>query len=468
MPALLLYLLQMQLALLLLLAVYYGLLRQLTFHQLNRGYLLAALALAAIYPVLDLGWLRPAVAPAAPLMQVVPAWPEATGTAVPAASGPECGLWLLAAYVLGAAVLLLRLLVQGASLWRLHRASRPVEAAGVRFRAVMGEVSPFSFGRAIYLNPAHHAPAELPVVLLHEQVHVRQAHTVDVLLGHLHRVLAWASPAAWLWLRATQENQEFIADAAVLRESQLPPKQYQYSLVRLSTLAAGPALVTPFSFITLKNRIRMMNSLPSGRRQLLRYAAGFTLLGAVAVGCATPKQAELPQPTESIEQQARTTADQALYFIDGVPSSQAAIQQLDPAALQSMHVLKGHKFMQGFDQDAFRQDFGEIGEKGIMLLVTKKGENSDALRAFNAKYNIVFREQDPSEKVVTEALAAGKEVSTTELQGKILLVNGVETPADNFSVPAGNMKSVLVLDSKQATEKFGEKGRNGAIIITTK
>ena len=160
-------------------------------------------------------------------------------------------------------MLLLQLLVQGASLWRLHRASRPA-AAGVRFRAVAGVVSPVSFGRAVYLNPAHHAPTELPVVLLHEQVHIRQAHPLDVLLGHLHRVLAWVSPAAWLWLRATQENLEFIADAAVLQESQLAPQQYQYSLIKLSALAAGPAFVKPFSFITLKNHIRMINSLPAG------------------------------------------------------------------------------------------------------------------------------------------------------------------------------------------------------------
>ncbi|MDU0370636.1 M56 family metallopeptidase [Hymenobacter endophyticus] len=467
-PPLLLYLLKTQVALLLLLGVYYGLLRRLTFHQLNRAYLLAALGLAALYPVLDLSSLRPAVAPSVPLAVVLPTWPAAPGALPVVATGPTSETWLLMAYGLGVAVLLVLLLVQGASLWRLHRASRPAQLAGLQFRAVAGEVSPFSFGRAIYLNPAHHAPAELPTILLHERVHVRQAHTLDVLLGHLHRMLAWASPAAWLWLRAAQENLEFIADAAVLHESQLAPKQYQYSLVRLSTLAAGPALVTPFSFITLKNRIRMMNSLPSGRRQLLRYAAGFTLLTGLAVGCATPKQAELPKPVSSVEQQAQTMADQAFYFVDGLPSTQAAARQLDPAALKSMHVLKGRKFMPGFNEAAFRQDFGEMGDKGVILLVTKEGENSDALRAFHTKYNITFQGQSPQDKTITEALVAGKKVSAAELQGRLLVVDGVEMPLDNFSVPAGSMKSVYVLDAEQAVKKYGEKGRQGAVLITTK
>ncbi|MET4107267.1 M56 family metallopeptidase [Hymenobacter sp. UYP22] len=467
-PPLLLYLLKTQVALLLLLGVYYGLLRRLTFHQLNRAYLLAALALAALYPVLDLSSLRPAVAPSVPLAVVLPTWPAAPATLPAVATGPTSESWLLMAYGLGVAVLLILLLVQGASLWRLHRASQPAEADGLQFRAVAGAVSPFSFGRAIYLNPAHHAPAELPTILLHEQVHVRQVHTLDVLLGHVHRALAWASPAAWLWLRAAQENLEFIADAAVLHESRLAPKQYQYSLVRLSALAAGPALVTPFSFITLKNRIRMMNSLPSGRRQLLRYVAGFTLLTGLAVSCATPKQAELPKPVSSVEQQAQTMADQAFYFVDGLPSTQAAAQQIDPAALKSVHVLKGRKFMPGFNEAAFRQDFGEMGDKGVILLVTKQGENSDALRAFNTKYNITFRVQSPQDKAVVEAITENKSITAADLKGRLLLLNAKEVLPEEVKTTPGDIQSVYVLDAEQAVKKYGEKGRQGAVLITTK
>ncbi|WBA41023.1 M56 family metallopeptidase [Hymenobacter canadensis] len=435
MPALLLYLLQMQGALLLLLAVYYGLLRRLTFHQLNRGYLLAALALAAVYPLLDLGWLRPAVAPAAPLAQVLTAWPAAAGVAAPAASGLDYGAWLLAAYGLGATVLLLQLLVQVASLWRLHRASRPAEAAGVRFRAVMGEVSPFSFGRAIYLNPAHHAPTELPVVLLHEQVHVRQAHTLDVLLGHLHRVLAWASPAAWLWLRATQENLEFIADAAVLHESQLAPKQYQYSLVRLSTLAAGPALVTPFSFIILKNRIRMMNSRPSARRQLLRYAAVLPVaLGLLLTTAATQATAAEPQQTS------RTAAP--LYFVDGKRVAESELSKLDPKAIESMNVLKG---------EAAVKAFGAEAADGAILVITKQNKNSAEVKAFMQQYSIVL---DPT--------VSNAKPSLYFLDGQ---------PSTQQAINALNRRtiaSVNVVKGPDATSVFGVGAADGVMVVVTK
>lgn len=208
MSALLLYLLQMQPALLLLLAVYYGLLRWLTLHQLNRLYLLAALGVAALYPALNLSGLLPrAATSAAPLALLVPAWATAGYAAHTTTTiGSNYGAWLLVLHWAGAGLLVLQPLLQPASLWQPHRAARATEAGGVRFRTVEEELSPFSFGQTIYLNPTRHAPAELLLVLLHEQVRVRQGHTLDVLLGHLHRALVWWSPAAWLWLRAPRKT----------------------------------------------------------------------------------------------------------------------------------------------------------------------------------------------------------------------------------------------------------------------
>jgi BlaR1 peptidase M56 len=321
-PAPLLYLGQMQLALLLLLGVYYLALRRLTFHRLNRFYLLGSLALAALYPALDLSAMSLRPAPTArPLNISALLLADAPGTA--AAAGPSGALsaetWWLLAYAAGTVLMLALLLVQAAALWRLHRRSRPVREAGAAFRAVAAPVSPFSFGRHIYLNPARHAAEELPAILLHERVHVRQLHSFDTLLAHLHRALAWASPAAWLWLRAVQENLEFIADAAVLRESALPAKTYQYSLLRLSTLAAGPAFTTPFSFITLKNRIQMMNAPESKPRQLTRYAAGLSLLLLLAAACATPKASEAPQPRPTASASDASSMDKVTFVLDGLP-----------------------------------------------------------------------------------------------------------------------------------------------------
>ncbi|MCA8832483.1 M56 family metallopeptidase [Hymenobacter pini] len=473
MPALL-YLLKTQVALLLLLGVYYGFLRRLTFHQLNRAYLLGSLLLAGLYPALDLSHLRPAAAPAVPLAIVMPTWPADAPAALPVtAHGPSYETGLLVAYSLGVGVLLVFLLVQGASLWRLHRESRPAEADGVPFRAVAGEVSPFSFGRSIYLNPAHHAPAELPVILLHEQVHVRQAHTLDVLLGHLHRALAWASPAAWLWLRAVQENLEFIADATVLHESQLARKQYQYSLVRLSTLAAGPALVTPFSFITLKNRIRMMNSLPSTRRQLLRYAAGFTLLAGLAVSCATPNVAEMPRPIGAADQKAHPNLDKLTFVLDGKPSTKEEVFGVPSKDIAGLHVFKGNKAATGVYLEAVRRDYGSKLDDGILFGFTKAGLSTPAAQELLTKYNIQLadpavkqqRENDTGE--MYQKMVDGKGLTDEEIAGRMIMINSQPATAEQLrALPAGVVSALSVSDGP--IRKYGEAGRKGMIMVLTK
>lgn len=280
----LLYLLKANVALLLFAAAYFGLLRWLTFFTLNRFYLLFALMFAAVYPALPVPALLPTEAATPVALMVM----EASGVGPGALAGPVVSLidWpavALAAYAVGAAGLLGRLLMQLLALARLRRRSRPALVLGQPVRVLPDALSPFSFGRGIYLNPDQHPGPELAAVLRHELVHVRQAHTLDVLLAQLALAAAWCNPAAWLLRRALLDNLEFLADQAVLATG-LDRRAYQYSLLRLSHAPAGPALVSHFTFPTLKNRVIMMNTPLSPSWQLARYFVAGPLVLAVALG----------------------------------------------------------------------------------------------------------------------------------------------------------------------------------------
>ncbi|HEX8506585.1 MAG TPA: M56 family metallopeptidase [Hymenobacter sp.] len=279
----LLYLLKANVALLLFAAAYFGLLRRLTFFTLNRFYLLFALGFAAAYPALPLPALFPAEA--APVLF---SGPVTAAVAIGATAAPAAGPvdWAAAGWLVyggGVALLLGRLLVQLLSLRRVRRASRPAVVGGQPVRNLAGAVSPFSFWQTIYLNPAQHPAAELAAVLRHEQVHVRQWHTLDVLLAEIIQALAWCNPAAWLLARAVRDNLEYLADQAALQTG-LDPQAYQYSLLRLSRAATEPALVSHFTFPTLKNRVAMMNTPLSSTGQLARYGVAVPLVLTLALG----------------------------------------------------------------------------------------------------------------------------------------------------------------------------------------
>jgi hypothetical protein len=278
----LLYLLKANGALLLGAAAYFGLLRRLTFFGLNRAYLVFALLFAAVYPALPV----PALLPAEPAVRMAYAVLEAPGGPVAAAPAGAPVSWpavALAVYAAGTVALLGRLLMQLLALARLRARSRRAVLSGQAVRVLAGEISPFSFAGSIYLNPRQHPGPELAAVLRHEQVHVRQAHTVDVLLAQLALAAAWCNPAVWLLRRALLDNLEYLADQAVLATG-LDRRAYQYSLLRLSHAPAGPALVSHFTFPTLKNRVVMMNKPLSTSGQLARYFVAGPMVLAVALG----------------------------------------------------------------------------------------------------------------------------------------------------------------------------------------
>jgi len=348
----LLYLLKANGALLLFALAYFGLLRRLTFFTLNRFYLLFALLFSAVYPLLPVPALLPPVA-AAPVAVVLLTLPGAQATA---AAGPSPTLtdWnavALAVYGAGVALGLLRLLMQLLSLRRLRRLSQPAVVQGVAVRALPGDVSPFSFGASIYLNPVRHPAPELAAVLRHEQVHVRQGHTLDVLLAQVAQAAAWCNPAAWLLRRALLDNLEYLADHAALQTG-LDRRAYQYSLLRLSQALPGPALVSHFTFPTLKNRVAMMNTPLSSTGQLARYfvagplvlaaTLGFSGARAQGAGPAVPPAVAKAAAAKSVSAGEET----ALYYIDGQALAMKEVPVEVYQRVATMKILKGAQVQQ--------------------------------------------------------------------------------------------------------------------------
>ncbi len=173
-------------------------------------------------------------------------------------------------FLTGVAVMGLRLLIQLVSLLMLHTRTERVTLQDQSIRKMDGNVNPFSFFRNIYVNPELHTPEELEAIVLHEQVHVKEWHSADVMMSELNNVFYWFNPGAWLMKTAVKENLEFLTDRRILR-SGVNATAYQYSLVKVSAAQYAAGVANNFNFSHLKNRIKMMNKTRSSRVQLYRY-----------------------------------------------------------------------------------------------------------------------------------------------------------------------------------------------------
>ena len=371
MEAFLLYLLRANAVLALFAAAYYGLLRRLTFFQLNRAYLLGALLFAALYPALPAPALLPAGAALLPAARAGAAGPGAGGASSSAGpAGFDWPAWVLGGYAAGTGLLLLRLLGQLLSLALVHGRSRPAVVLGQPVRVLAGAAGPFSFGSAIYLSNSTLADAAaLPAVLRHEQAHVRQGHTLDVLLLQLATALAWPNPAAWLLRRAALTNLEYLADRAALRAG-LDRRAYQYCLLHQPPGSVpGPALAFHFFTLTLKNRIAMLNQPTSTSRQLGRYFLAAPLAVLLALGYAGARAQTAPAAKSAMHLPAGS-----VVYLDGVASTSAAAEALDPARIINMQVLSGIQ--------------GRIfthGQGSVVALTTTENKDSPSVKTLDAR-----------------------------------------------------------------------------------
>ena len=308
------YVLQVNVGLLVFYLLYRGLLARDTFLGMRRLYWWAAWVLAFLYPLVELGvWGRTET----PLQVVMADYAEAMTVVVSAVAPEEAATWswqdgLALLWAAGASALLLRVLVQLAVVCRLARRGKRVEWHGVRVLAVEGDNVPFSFFRWIFVQPGNHSEGELEEILAHEQAHVCQWHSLDVVVSELLCCLFWFNPAVWLAKRCVRQNLEFLADRAVVH-SGFDRKNYQYHLLRLSYGVNIGQIVNNFNVSPLKKRIMMMNKKKSRHAGALKYALLLPVAGLLVLSANVEAVAEAAENVV-----AHWTADEGPVRMTGV------------------------------------------------------------------------------------------------------------------------------------------------------
>jgi hypothetical protein len=182
--------------------------------------------------------------------------------------------------------LLARTAIRWSSLSRLRKEARLISAReAVRIYQVDRKITPFSFGNAIFINPRLHTEKEWEEIVLHEYVHIRQRHTLDILLAEAITIVNWYNPFAWALRHSIRQNLEFIADQQVLDKG-VDKKEYQYHLLKV--MGHPPyRLANNFNFTSLKKRIIMMNKIRTARVQLLRLLFWLPLLAVILLAFRT-------------------------------------------------------------------------------------------------------------------------------------------------------------------------------------
>lgn len=306
------YFLKVNLALAILYICYRLLFRNDTFFRLRRGVLLSVYLIAFLYPLLDISiWLstRESVTEIVnyystilPLKTVVAADDTPLSTEADWLTIAES--YMLLIYLTGITLLFLRCIIELFTVIRLRLRSPKQLINGTTIYVLPSQEEPYSFFGWIFASPESHTPPALEEILVHEKTHVRQLHSIDVVLGEIVCILCWINPFAWLLKKEISSNHEYLADEEVMLAG-YNKKEYQYHLIGLEHPDMAIAkLYNNFSVLPLKRRITMLNKKRTGRVGKVKYltllplAAGLLLLNNIdAMARIVNRQATAPVPT---------------------------------------------------------------------------------------------------------------------------------------------------------------------------
>ena len=271
MNAILIYLLMTIVPLGIVYAGYVLVLRSETFYRFNRIYLLSGLLASLLLPVA--AWMRWLPDLTTWIPELTFNWMPAQGqTTEPVYLGtinapgfvltlmPENGttLWkvLLYGYLFVSLFMLVRFVVRLYGVLSLRFKAENQKYPGYSVCWVAGDLSPFSFFQTVFLPKALWGDDCTTGILRHEEIHIREGHSFDILLLQWLRVFFWFNPFLYMIDKALREAHEFQADARVLKEG-LGLESYQTLLLRHLGGAQALALSNNFNYSLIKRRLTM-------------------------------------------------------------------------------------------------------------------------------------------------------------------------------------------------------------------
>ncbi|OJJ18796.1 hypothetical protein BKI52_24815 [marine bacterium AO1-C] len=189
------------------------------------------------------------------------------------------GTVLLIVYIVMALLMIARFA------WRMMRLIRIIRNSDVQTRLdyklinTQGNLPTFSFMRYLFWdNTKELTPNERTKIINHELTHIRDFHSWDVMYMEVIKIILWFNPIIYLYDRSLKYHHEFIADAAVLKETSA--KDYGKLLVQSLFKQMNLQLTHNFNQIEIKKRLAMMEKLRSPGYKFLKI---FLLLPLMAM-----------------------------------------------------------------------------------------------------------------------------------------------------------------------------------------
>ncbi|WP_291528036.1 TonB family protein [Bacteroides sp. UBA939] len=399
-------------------------------------------------------------------------------------------------------------------------------------------ISPFSWMKYIVISQKD-LEENGREILIHELAHIRNRHSLDLLVADVCVFFQWFNPASWLLKQELQNIHEYEADETVI-EKGVDAKQYQLLLIKKAVGTRLYSMANSFNHSKLKKRITMMLKEKSSQWAKLKYLYVLPVAAIAVTAFARPEVSETVEEISAVSN--ALGIEQASSLFSRLHDVSAAKVNDLAAIAETKHTkttvvqmgtvlkdtvkpaevsdkLQGSQIVDVVEQmpefpgggmtaavEYVKKNLrypesakanGTQGRVMVQFVVDKEGNvtnptvsrsvdkdmDAEAIRvvksmpkwkpgmqkgqAVAVKYTmpVVFRLDD-------EKTSGSQAVVTSEfssMNNLLVIVDGQEVTSSIMNaLKPENIESISVLKDKSATAVYGEKGKNGVVLITLK
>jgi hypothetical protein len=185
-------------------------------------------------------------------------------------------IFFIIIYVTITTLLLFRFIVNLRKILSQALTNQTISYKNCKIVLIEQDITPHSFLNYMFIYNKEYDNIENEI-LEHEYAHIKQRHTYDILLIEILQIFFWFNPMIYFYRKAILLNHEFLADEAVIKDSQ-NVSIYQYLLIDRINKVKTFNLTNQLNYSITKKRLLMMTKTKSLRSILCKQIAILPIL----------------------------------------------------------------------------------------------------------------------------------------------------------------------------------------------
>lgn len=502
------YIIQLLLFQTLFLAVYDLFLQKETFFKWNRIYLLVTPILSFIIPLLKFESFQKTVP-----QDYMVYFPEVViNPQVYIEKSTSLEIFLAVSTIMfyvGIGLFSILFLVKLTKILKLILSSKSIKRENYTLILLNKKQSAFSFFNYIFINNHLLENKDLQIIQ-HELIHCKHRHTLDLLYFELLKIVLWFNPMVYVYQKRITLLHEYISDAEVVRETD--KNNYFNKLLSETFNVENISFINQFFKQSLiKKRIVMITKNKSKKIQQFKYLMIVPLLLSMLVfssfenksnnmtnqSYSTLNEISVVDLQDSVLKTTDTINESVMVSFANIenvpvfPGCEGTEEELKACLQEKITAHVGANFNSGLSKGLGLE--AGLNKIFVMFSIDKQGNITDikaraahlklqeeAMRVIASLPKMIPGKQKGESVGVKYSLPIAfmvedkniekeKAINTDSKETPLYIIDGVEVSNEELKkLDPSSIESMNVLKGEMAVEKYGEKGKNGVVLITKK